>query len=107
MKVTHVDLPQKGKRVAIEGLPAERPVCQSCGKNLRPWTDDTFDKSIGYRNGAFPIRRVFTGWQGYPKGHGRKKLFCTLRCAMTFAVTAHEVLHQEGRRPASRGAIKR
>lgn len=63
----------------IQGLPAERPVCQWCQKPFRPLSNSTY-------NGKHPsrvIRRQFTQWNSY------RGLFCTLRCTLQFATAAH------------------
>jgi hypothetical protein len=64
----------------IEALPPVRPKCMRCGTPLKFWTNET-------REGrpSRVVRRVFTNWRGYPVVD---PVFCTLRCALAFAVAA-------------------
>lgn len=50
------------------------------------WTDDT-------REGlpSRVTRRVFCRWRGYPAG---RPIFCTLRCALAFAVSAWDAIQR-------------
>lgn len=64
-----------------EGLPKERPLCENCQRPLTYWSNDTRERSDNGRTRV--VRRVFERWRGYPH---HAPIFCTLRCALNFAV---------------------
>jgi len=77
----------------VEGLQADRPLCEHCGKKLAYFSDDIEAKQVEtgehYYDGAPKTRRVvtrkrFIRWRGYPHGAG-VPFFCTLSCALAFA----------------------
>jgi hypothetical protein len=64
----------------IEGIPAERPLCAWCGRELPMLVHDT--RGDGSEWGTI-TRRVFFGWGGYPP-------FCTMRHGLMFGIHAHK-----------------
>ncbi len=77
----------------IEGLPADRPLCEHCGKGLaydsevlestRVETGRThYDGSPETKRRV--LRRRFTRWRGYSSRVG-VPFFCRLQCALEFA----------------------
>lgn len=58
------------RRPPIDGVPVVRPACPACQKPLKPFVKNEY--------------RVFVRWRSYAD------LFCTLRCALTFATLAHQ-----------------
>lgn len=88
------------KRVPIEGVPEQRPRCPFCDKPLQPELKqiredgkDRYDTTTAA--GALHwtklrvVKKVFTGWKGYPVARGNAfDKFCTLGCARAFANAA-------------------
>ena len=72
---------KRSKRPPISGIPSIRPVCQWCGKKLRPWTEDTYE---GGRWSGQMVARKWAGWRSY------RGLFHSLGCALDFAAAAHK-----------------
>jgi hypothetical protein len=70
---------------------AERPLCPSCGKPLRPWIDveTTF---VG--TGA----HIITTGRRWSKRYHAYGAFCTLACCERYANKAYEILGNKGRR---------
>jgi hypothetical protein len=77
----------------VDALPADRPLCEHCGKKLSYFADDLEAKQVEtgehYYDGSAKTRRVvtrkrFIRWRGYPRGAVRP-FFCTLSCALAFA----------------------
>lgn len=84
------------KRLPIEGLPPERPLCPNCGRKLAPVTIDTRVDANGQPSKNWDAwvatRRVFTRWSSY------QGLWCRLRCALDFATAAHRAGYRIRRR---------
>ena len=84
------------KRLPIEGLPDERPVCPWCGRKLVPVTIDRRTKRSGdvgdFASGDV-IARKFHRWKGYAE------LFDRLQCALEFALASYRAGYRmRGRR---------
>jgi hypothetical protein len=66
----------------IEGMPTERPRCPTCLEQLRPTVRTETNGKYGWERRY--TKRQFVRWNAY------RQLFCTLACALKFAVAAHE-----------------
>lgn len=74
-------------RPRVEGLPAERPRCATCGKPLAYWTKDERARRAGDLSAyGDVIKRTFERWRGYPR---RDPIFDTLTCAERFATASY------------------
>lgn len=83
----------RNKLPPIEGMPADRPCCQRCGKKFAALTNDTYS---GPKDGPLAPRKTarrFVRWSSY------RGLFCTLTCALAFAELAHNAGYRITRRP--------
>lgn len=75
-------------------MPATRPHCHNCDKPASYFADVVESQQRLVAQGALDTyKRVvtvkrWTSWRGYP--NGRRPLFCTLTCALAFAVKALE-----------------
>lgn len=67
-------------------MPSPRPLCQRCNTPIRYFTKN-FDAAGKEVWSGRAVRKVWTQWVGYP--NSRTPLFCTLRCALSFATLAH------------------
>lgn len=67
-------------RPPIEGMPADRPRCPYCDRKLAPVVHE--ERVDGY--GSRIIRRTWVRWRA------KRQLFCTLSCALDFAVACHK-----------------
>lgn len=76
------------RSIPVDNLPDPRARCVNCHKALQYWTDDTYGERDPQTGRRPVVSRIFEGWRGYPRG--AVKLFCTLRCALRFAVGAYE-----------------
>lgn len=66
------------KRPPIEGMPAERPVCAYCGRQLKPEVHNHYDEAAKLWKRRI-VRRTFEGWRSY------EGAFDTTACAIAFA----------------------
>lgn len=86
----------------VHGLPVVRPRCCNCDKALTYWaetlkTEKRPTKEKDRWTGETLYKRVvvekrFEFWRGYGgfRKAGRPPLFCTLTCALQFAVACHK-----------------
>jgi hypothetical protein len=59
---------------SLENLPADRPLCEHCGKGLGYWSELVLEGPV--------VRKRFIRWKGYPES---APMFHSLRCALEFA----------------------
>lgn len=70
----------------IEGVPKDAPTCPWCGRALKPWATNTYEKMPFADRAGFSTevtKRTFAGWEAYDG------LWDRLVCARAFATAAH------------------
>lgn len=82
------------KKVKVDGMPAVRPTCACCERKLLFWSSET--RGPNPNGGTLVVSREWKQWKGYGnREDGTTPLFCTLRCALSFAVTSWHMLSNE------------
>lgn len=68
----------------IENMPAVRPLCVCCHRKLAYFTNMERAHSYPFQ----VVKRTFSFWKAYP--HHTRPIFCTLKCALSFAVQVYD-----------------
>lgn len=89
-ELTKIKDPTKVKP-PIDNLPAERRLCDYCGRKLMPVTRDEYEYIPGQgRSNLYRrmTKRTFQYWRAY--GRERGAMFCRWRCALNFAEACYQ-----------------